>query len=263
MKSVLLIIDDNKDIVEFLKEVLSEEYDTLEANNGKEALDLLTSEVVHLIICDVLMPVMDGFTFCKKMKSNYELSHVPIILLTSRNTLQSKIKGLELGADVYIEKPFYPTYLKAQIASLLQNRLKVKDYFANSPLVNIKSVAYTKLDELFVEKLNEYINNNLENTELDVMHLAAAVNISRPTLYRKINVLMNLSPRELINITRLKKAAELLVIGEYQLSTIASMVGFSSQSYFSQSFLRQFGLTPTEFVTAKQQENKTSQKPIF
>lgn len=256
MKPVLLIIDDNTDIVDFLKEVLSTDYDTIEAYNGQAALEILKTEIVHLVICDVLMPVMDGLTFCKTVKSDYELSHVPIILLTSKNTLQDKVQGLEMGADVYIEKPFYPTILLAQVASLLQNRLKVKQFFASSPLVNIKSVAYTKWDEIFVEQLNTHISNNLDNPDIDVMHLASAVNMSRPTLYRKINALMNVSPKDLINIARLKKAAELLVKGEYDLKSIASTVGFTSQSYFSQSFLKQFGITPTQFAAAKSSEIK-------
>lgn len=256
MKPVLLIIDDNTEIVEFLKEVLCNDYDTIEAYNGQAALEILKTAIIHLVICDILMPVMDGLTFCKTVKSDYELSHVPIILLTSKNTLQDKVKGLEMGADVYIEKPFYPTFLLAQIASLLQNRLKVKEYFASSPLINIKSLAYTRLDEIFVDQLNTYIINNLDNSDLDVMHLASAVNMSRPTLYRKINALMNVSPKDLINIARLKKAAELLVKGEYDFKSIASIVGFSSQSYFSQSFLKQFGITPTQYAETKLSEIK-------
>ncbi len=152
-----------------------------------------------------MMPVMDGFELCRHIKTNVDHSHIPMILLTAKNTLQSKIEGLEQGADAYIEKPFSPEYLQAQIASLLINRNKIKDHFANSPLVHIKSMAYSKADEKFLEELNDAILHNLENPDLDVEQLARIVNMSRPTLYRKIKAVSNLTPNELINITRLKK----------------------------------------------------------
>src|SRR6266487_1659 len=133
-----------------------------------------------------------------------------------KNTLQSKIEGLELGADAYIEKPFSPEYLQVQIANLLINRDKIKEHFASSPLVHIKSMAYSKADELFLERVNDCILKNLEDTELDVEKLARFMNMSKPTLYRKMKSLSDLSPNELINITRLKKAAELLAEGSYK-----------------------------------------------
>lgn len=149
MKPVILLIDDNEEIVDFIAGELSPKYTVIKAYDGIEALNILKEESIHLIICDIMMPLMDGFELCSKIKTSFDYSHIPVILLTAKNTLQSKIEGLELGADAYIEKPFSPEHLQVQIANLLTNRNKIKEYFANSPLVHIKSIAYSKSDENF------------------------------------------------------------------------------------------------------------------
>ena len=247
MKPLILLVDDNEDILDFIGSELSEKYAVLKATDGQEALDKLRSEAIQLEVSDVMMPVMDGFELCRIIKTNFEFSHIPIILLTAKNTLQSKIEGLELGADAYIEKPFSPQYLQVQIANLLANRNKIKEYFANSPLVHIKTMAYSKADEQFLEKLNELIYANLEDVNLDVDKLAKIMNMSRPTLYRKIKSISDLTPNELINITRLKKAAELLSEGQYKIYEVSDMVGYSSQTNFGRNFLKQFGMTPSDY----------------
>ena len=254
MKPLVLLVDDNEEILDFLFEELNEKYTILKALNGKEALDVLNQEAVHLVVSDVMMDVMDGFELCRQIKTNFEYSHIPVILLTAKNSLQSKIEGLEIGADAYIEKPFSPEHLQVQIANLISNRNKIKDYFAKSPLVHIKSMAYSKADEVFLESLNEVIHENLENTELDVDHLAKIMSMSRPTLYRKIKAISDLTPNELINISRLKKAAELLATTDYKIYEVADMVGFTSQNNFGRSFLKQFGMPPTEYQKMKHAE---------
>ena len=255
MKPILLLADDNEEILEFLENELNEKYTIIKALNGEEALELLKQEVVQLIISDIMMPVMDGLELCKIIKTNFEYSHIPVILLTAKNSLQSKIEGLEIGADAYIEKPFSPEYLQVQIANLLMNRTKIKEYFVSSPLVHIKSMAHTKTDELFLEKINEAVYANLEDAELDVEKLAKLMNMSKPTLYRKIKSISDLTPNELINITRLKKAAELLVEGKYKIYEVADMTGYGSQTNFGRNFLKQFGMTPTDYLTMKQVKN--------
>lgn len=254
MKPVILLVDDNEEILEFLEHELVERYAVIKALNGQEALQVLKEDTVQLIICDVMMPVMDGFELCKILKSQFEYSHIPVILLTARNTLQSKIEGLELGADAYIEKPFSPEFLQVQIANLLANRLKIKEYFASSPLVHIKSMAYSRADEHFLEKLNEAILYHLEDAELDVEKLARHLNMSKPTLYRKIKSISDLTPNELINITRLKRAAELLIEGSYKIYEVSNIVGYNSQTNFGRNFLKQFGMTPTDYLALKQPE---------
>lgn len=256
MKALLLLVDDNEDILEFLEHELNEKYTILKALDGQQALEMLKEHAVQLIVSDVMMPVMDGFELCRAIKTNFEHSHIPVILLTARNTLQSKIEGLELGADAYIEKPFSPEYLQVQIANLLINRNKIKEYFASSPLVHIKSMAYSRADECFLEKINETIVENLADTELDVEKLARLMNMSKPTLYRKIKSLSDLSPNEIINITRLKKAAELLTEGNYKIYEVSNMVGYASQTNFGRNFLKQFGMTPTDYVNSKEDERE-------
>ncbi|RYE17607.1 MAG: response regulator transcription factor, partial [Sphingobacteriaceae bacterium] len=204
-------------------------------------------------ISDVMMPGIDGFELCRKIKTDFDHSHIPVILLTAKNTLQNKIEGLEVGADAYVEKPFSPEFLEVQIANLIINRSKIKEHFANSPLVHIKSMAYSQSDEEFLESLNAVINKNIQNPDMDVELVASQLNVSKPTLYRKIKAISSLTINELINITRLKAAAKLLEDGHYKIYEVADMVGYSSQSHLGRNFLKQFGTTPTEYL----QRNKT------
>ncbi len=248
MNPTLLLVDDNEEILIFLKEDLGELYTIFIAGSGAEALDILNQEAVQLVVSDVMMPDMDGFALCSYIKNNIEYSHIPVILLTAKNTLQAKIEGLEIGADAYVEKPFSPEFLQAQIASLLSNRNKVKAYFASSPLVHMKSMAYTKADEQFLSALQQIIREHLDDKLLDVEFLAKQMNMSRPTLYRKISVLSDMSPHELISITRLKRAAELLLSGQYRVNEVADMLGFSSLANFGRAFSKQFNLSPVEYI---------------
>jgi two-component system cell cycle response regulator len=252
-KAVILLVDDNEEILDFVSDDLNEKYNVITALNGQEALNVLNEQIVQLVISDVMMPVMDGFELCETIKASFEHGHIPVILLTAKNTLQSKIEGLELGADAYVEKPFSPEYLQAQVASLLKNRDKIKHYFSNSPLAHIKTIAHSKSDELFLEKLNDMILKNLNNKDLDVEHLADMMNMSRPTLYRKIKSISNLTPNELINLARLKKAAELLNEGMLKIYEISELVGYSSQTHFGRNFLKQFGMSPSDYVAGQSQ----------
>jgi signal transduction histidine kinase/ligand-binding sensor domain-containing protein/DNA-binding response OmpR family regulator len=256
MKPVILLVDDNPEILDFISDDLSDKYSVIKAINGQEALDMIGIENIQLIISDVMMPGIDGFELCKTIKTNFDYSHIPIILLTAKNTLQSKIEGLEVGADAYIEKPFSPEHLQVQIANLLINRNKIKEHFASSPLAHIKSMAYSKPDESFLDKLNGVIYKNIQNAELDVEQIANLMNMSKPTLYRKVKAISNLTINELINITRLKAAAQLLEEGDYKIYEVANMVGYSSQSHLGRNFLKQFGTTPTEYQQAKRSKVK-------
>lgn len=251
MKPVVLLVDDNEEIIEFLTTDLGEKYSILKAHNGREALDILAAETVQLIVSDVMMPVMDGFELCRIIKSDLHNSHIPVILLTAKNTLQSKIEGLGLGADAYIDKPFSPEHLQVQIANLLINRNKIKEFFASSPLVHIKSMAYSKADEQFLEELNDAIHLHIEDEDLDVEQVAKYMNMSRPTLYRKIKAISDLTPNELINVARLKNAAILLSEGNYNINEIAAMVGYTSPTHFGRNFQKQFGMTASEYMKGK------------
>lgn len=253
---LILLVDDHEEILEFLHDDLCGKYTVITATDGLKALEILREEPVQLVVSDVMMAGMDGFALCRYIKTEIALSHVPVILLTAKNTLQSKIEGLELGADAYIEKPFSPEYLQVQIANLLSNREKIKTYFAKIPPVHIGSMAHSKADKAFLDRLNEVIVENLTNPDFDVENLATRLFLSRPTLYRKIKLLCNLTPYELINISRLKKAAELLVDHEYPLYEIAERVGFGSQNQLGRNFLKQFGMTPSAYKTGNRKDKK-------
>jgi len=262
-RPTILLVDDNEEILDFISDDLAEKYNVLTAANGETALERLSQHSVQLVVSDVMMPGIDGFELCSRIKSDFEYSHIPVILLTAKNTLQSKIQGLELGADAYIDKPFSPEHLQVQIANLLVNRSKIKEYFANSPLVHIKTMAYSKADEQFLEKLNEAVNRNIANIDLDVEHLADSMNMSKPTLYRKIKAISNLTPHELINIARLKRAAELLAANEYKIYEISEMVGYSSQTHFGRCFAKQFGMPPTDYMQMKMAERGVVAIPFY
>lgn len=262
MMPAILLVDDEEEILQFLDNILRKKYTIFKAGNGNEALAILSVEIIQLVVSDVMMPDMDGLDLCKAIKSNFEYSHIPVILLTAKNTIQSKVEGLELGADAYIEKPFSKEHLLAQISSLITNRSMIKEYFASSPLVHIKSMAHSKSDERFLELLDNTIYKNLEDEYLDVETLAKTLNMSRITLYRKIKAISNLTPIELINITRLKRAAELLAAGDHKIYEVADMIGFSSQSNFARNFHKQFNMTPTDYMHLKQAESKKAELPM-
>lgn len=247
-RPTLLIVDDNKEMGAYIADEVNELYNVKVAENGAEALKLLKSHSVQLVISDVMMPVMDGFALLKEIKTDLEFSHIPVILLTAKNTMQTRLEGLELGADAYIEKPFSTDLLMAQISNLLSNRDNIRKFYFNSPIANMKSMAYTKADEAFLEKLNEIINQHMGNTELDVNMIADLMHLSRPTLYRKIRAISDLTPNDLIKLSRLKKAAELLIQGNMKIYEISEAVGFSSQSYFWSAFIKQFNMSPSKYA---------------
>jgi DNA-binding response OmpR family regulator len=248
MNESLLIVDDNEEILEFLSEVLGDNYQLHLALNGADALNLLDNQMVSLVISDIMMPGIDGFELCQAIKSNVDYCHIPIILLTAKNTYTAQIDGLEAGADAYIQKPFSPEFLQLQIANLLKNRLKIKEHFASSPFEDVRVMAYSKTDEQFLKKLDEYIRKNLRDAKMDIDSLADHMNMSRPTFYRKIKSLSSLSPKELIDVTRLKKAAELIAGNEHTMAEVARLVGYNSQSVFGKNFQKHFHISPVDYL---------------
>ncbi|MBB4034264.1 ligand-binding sensor domain-containing protein/signal transduction histidine kinase/DNA-binding response OmpR family regulator [Dysgonomonas hofstadii] len=246
-KYSLLIVEDDEDLRLFLCNQLKGHYNIFKATNGAEALEILNAQHINAIITDIAMPVMDGLQLCKEIKSNIDYSHIPIILLTARTTLQSKIEGLDAGADAYVEKPFSMEHMLAQLSNLLSNRNKLKEAFIHSPLVKIKSIAPTKADETFLKEVTEVIHKNISDTQFNVDALASALNMSRSSLHRKIKGISELTPNDFILLVKLKKAAEYIKEG-YRVSEVCFIVGFNSPSYFSKVFKKQFGVSPTEWM---------------
>lgn len=247
-KPMILVVEDNPDMLAFVRKQLTTEYSVLTAMNGIEALAVLDNHYVNLVVSDVMMPQMDGFELCKTIKSDLSYSHIPVVLLTAKTNIQSKIEGLELGADAYIEKPFSVEYLLANISSLIHNREKLRQTFAKSPFVAANTMALTKADEEFIWKLNDIIQANLHNPEFSMEDMADALKMSRSGFYRKIKGVLDLSPNEYLRLERLKQAAQLLKEGKSRVNEICYTVGFNSPSYFSKCFLKQFGVLPKDFI---------------
>lgn len=252
----LLLVEDNEEMLSFIRDRLEEQFTVETAYNGKEALEVLRNNHVDLIISDIMMPVMNGYELCKEIKSDMDLCHIPIIFLTAKNDLDSKINGLKIGAEAYVEKPFSFNYLKTQIFSLLSNRQKEREAFSKRPFFPVNNMQMNKADEEFMNKVIEVIQSNITDDNFSVERMAEILCMSRSSLLRKIKILFNLSPVDFIRLIRLKKAAELIQEGKYRIGDICYMVGINSSSYFSKLFLKQFGMTPKEF----EKQNKTAQE---
>ena len=247
-KPMILIVEDQEDMRRFIARELAETYRIREAANGKEAICILKDHPVSLILSDVMMPVMDGFELCNVVKNDVNYSHIPFILLTAQHNLQSRLKGLNNGADAYMEKPFSIELLVAQVANLLKSREVLTRTYKETPSTPATSLAVSTVDDLFLRKLNAYLEEHITNDALNVEMLATEMGMSTSSLYRKVKGLSGLSPVEFIKIARLKQAVLLMKNGENRINEIAFRTGFSSPAYFSTCFQKQYGKTPTEFM---------------
>lgn len=248
-KPVVLIVDDNDEIVRFLSDTLSDKYQTLSAYNGNEALQMLE---IHpetaLIIADWMMPGIDGVELCRQVRANMATSHIPYILLTAKTDDPSKVAGMNCGADMYIEKPFSVQYLEACVGNQIAMRAMLRQRYSTLPLTPLTDVANNNVDNRFLQMMTNLIEANLSDSNLSVDFLTEQMGISRSSFYNKIKSLTNSTPNELIQLMRLKKAAQLLTEHKYRINEICYMVGFNNPSYFSKCFYKQFGMKPGEFA---------------
>lgn len=247
---IMLIVDDNEDMLNFLSSHFQTSYTIVTAVDGVDALNKLKEQEVALIISDWMMPNMNGIDLCKAVRNNQLTSHIPFILLTAKTDTEAKITSMNCGADAYIEKPFSLQYLEACIKNLLELRLQLRQKFSQMPTVSINSIAANQSDKVFLEKMNHLIEENLNNEELSVDFLAEKLCISRSGLFVKIKGLANTTPNEMIQIIRLKKAASLLLENQYRINEVSYMVGFNNPSYFSKCFQKQFGMKPGEYIAS-------------
>ena len=254
----LLLAEDNEEMLDFLLGRLSEIFTVRVARNGREALDVLKNNPVDLVVSDVMMPVMNGWELGHALKDDPEWCHIPLIFLTAKNDLESKIGGLKIGAEAYVEKPFSFDYLKMQILSLLENRRKEREAFARRPFLPMNNLHLNQADEAFMERAIDLVNENLTDESFNVERLADLLCMSRSGLLRKIKTLFNLSPVDFIRLIRLKKAAELIGTGCYRLAEVGERVGIHSPSYFGKLFFKQFGMTPKDF----EKQCRSKQEPV-
>ena len=252
-KESVLVIDDNKDIREYIKSMLADKYIVFEAENGSVGLRKALRYVPSVIVCDVLMPEMDGLECCKRIKSEIQTSHIPVMLLTACALDEQRVEGFECGADSYISKPFNSQLLLTRIQNLIENRQRLKKYSNDSKTFSKEKVHDMEQD--FIERFRALIEKDLGNSELSVEELGEQMGLSRVQLYRKVKALTNYSPVELLRITRLKKASSLLAATDKTISEITYEVGFTSPSYFTKCYKEYFGESPSDFLKRKNRKD--------
>ena len=245
----IIIADDESAMRNFLHKQLSKRYRVTACANGEEVLEVLEKEPADLVITDLVMPGIDGFRLCSILKTRIDYSHIPIIALTAKTNLESKIEGLNLGVDAYIEKPFSIEHIYSRIENLLTKISRLREAFRNNPDIPAAgSIARNSVDEDFLKRINDIILEHIEDEEFSINHLAKKMNISRSNLYRKIKMISHMPPNEFIRLCRLKRAAELLNQNDYRINEICYLTGFNSPSYFTKCFQRQFGVSPKDYI---------------
>lgn len=249
-KLTVLLVEDNIELLDLTEEALHPIFRTLKSTNGQEALDILSHENIDVIVSDIMMPVMDGLELTQKVKSNIDYSHIPIILLTAKTTIESKIEGLECGADAYIEKPFSGRQLQIQIENLIKLRQDfhkmMTNLFGNKAEKIASEQILSQKDREFIARIQEVITNQLADENFYIDSLAEEMCMSRSNFYRKIKALSGMPPNDYLKTVRLNRAAELIKSGE-RISEVAEKVGFTSSSYFAKCFKAQFGMLPREY----------------
>lgn len=244
----VLLVEDSPEMLRFLARQFSATCNVFTASDGNEAITILKNNNISLIISDVMMPGMNGMELCRKVKSDVEFSHIPVILLTARTDSDSKVQGMNIGADAYIEKPFSMDYLKACAGNLVSGRKKLRAAFARLPQVQADSVAMTRSDELFLRSMRNIVSQNIQNPDFNIDDLAAGLGMSRSSLNRKVKGILDMTPVDYIRVERLKKAALLLREGECRVSEVCYLTGFNTPSYFSRCFQKQFGVLPKDYI---------------
>ena len=244
----VLVVEDDPEMRGYLAKELSEQYNVLVAANGEDALQLVESQRIDLIVSDIMMPGIDGVALCNRIKSTTEYCHIPVILLTAAVGMETRIETLQAGADGYIEKPFAIELLLANVANLFKNREIANRQFTQSPLTHFNSMVTGGMDQEFMERLHDIVMKHLAEPDLNIETLTTELGTSKSTLYRKVTANTGLNINEYIRVSRLKKAAEMLSSQKYRISEVAYMTGFSSPSYFATCFQKQFNVSPSAFV---------------
>jgi signal transduction histidine kinase/DNA-binding response OmpR family regulator len=243
----ILIVEDNPDVTSYISSFMEKEYRILTAENGKEGIKKTIDKYPDLIISDVMMPEIDGFELCQMIKTDERISHIPIILLTAKADLESKIDGLEFGADDYVTKPFEARELQIRSKNLIEQRKKLREKFSVLIDLNPAEIAASSMDEQLLQRLLAVFEEHIEEPEFSIEQLAHEIGMSRRHLNRKIQAITNLSPTDFIRTLRLQRAAGMLRNASGTVSEIAYKVGFNNLSYFSKAFRKQFGRLPSEF----------------
>ncbi|MCG8309041.1 MAG: response regulator [Cytophagales bacterium] len=247
-KASVLIIEDNEEVRALVVDLFRDQYNTIEAANGRDGLSMAREKIPDLIISDIMMPAMDGIELCRKVKSDVNTSHIPVILLTARTAVTFKYEGLETGADDYIVKPFDVEDLRLRSQNLIKQRKLLKERFGQTGSVIPAEISLTSVDEKLIQKTLDYISENIGSSDLTVDKIAREIGMSRTNFYRKIKALTNLSAAEFLRKIRMDHAAQLLRTNKIRVSEVRFMVGISDADYFRDCFKKQFGVTPKAYM---------------
>lgn len=244
----VLLVEDNIELIDMMSDILSEYFTIFKSYNGEEAMDILENESIDLVVSDVMMPNVGGLELCRKIKSNINICHIPVILLTAKVNIEARIDGMENGADAYIEKPFSIKFLRMQIVNLFKLRLSFQQMVASLPLQVPNHVVVSNKDQEFLAKLQTNIEKYMSEPNFSIDDLASIMYMSRSNFYRKIKGVSGMAPNDYLKVVRLNKAAELLINEECRIADVYVQVGFSSSSYFAKCFKAQFGVLPKDYV---------------
>jgi signal transduction histidine kinase/DNA-binding response OmpR family regulator len=253
---IILVIEDHDEIREYIASSLSSGYTVYTATNGREGLELAQKEIPDIIVSDIMMPEMDGIELCRTMKGDIRTSHIPIILLTAKDSIKDKEEGYKSGADSYLTKPFSAKLLASRIRNILESREKIaekvvvraKNIKSKTTDKSQNSVKISRMDEEFLAKITALIEENLRMENLDISFLREKMNMSHSSFYRKIKALTGISANEFIRKIKIKNGLQLLLTGSYNISETAYTIGFSDVSYFSQCFKEEYGMLPSEYL---------------
>lgn len=251
-KPILLVVEDNADIRDYISDSFSDSFDVITAGEGEEGCQMAFNHIPDIIVSDIMMPGMDGITFCKRIKEDIRTSHIPVILLTAKTSFEDKEEGYLSGADSYLTKPFSATLLRSRINNLLDIRKRLADQFKLNLKLDSKSdilkESINQIDNEFLRNITRLIEDNLESDKIDIGYLSEKLFMSSSTLYRKIKALTGISTNEFIRKVKIQHAEQLLLTGKYTISEIAFRVGINSPVYFRQCFKDEFGLPPSEYM---------------
>jgi len=244
---IVLIVEDNAEVRSFIREQLEDEYKIMEASDGVEGIEVSQASIPNLIITDLMMPEMDGYRFSEKIRSNEKTSHIPVIMLTARAGLDSKIEGLEVGIDAYLTKPYHIRELKTRVKTLIEQRKNLRKQFSTATYFKPSTIAESKIDQAFLKKTIDVIDKHLQEEEYRVEHLAHSLNMSVSQLNRKLNALVEQPAGTFIRSIRLQRSTELLNQTDKTIAEVCFEVGFNDQAYFSRAFKKQYGKSPSAF----------------
>lgn len=243
----ILIAEDNEELRQYLSNGLSAQFNLIEAENGQQALDLLKDNDVDLILSDVMMPVMDGIKLCKSVKQNLRTCHIPVYLLSAKVDVKYQLKGLQVGADDYIPKPFSMEVLIAKILNMLRTRYRIFEHFSNTAEIEPDKITSNAMDEEMLKKAIAIVEKNISNVEFSTEQFASEMNMSRSNLHLKLKAITGKSAIDFIHKIRFNRACQLLKEGKYTVSEISFMVGYNTPSYFAARFKKYMGCLPTEY----------------